>query len=313
MRDFVFILSVCLIAVDAAAGLSIAVDTAEVPAAADAQLSVIVSGGDDFTDLQFVVLIEDGGVELGGVATGPAVTAVDFSTGILAAGTATDAGSVPLSPFFQIDGVPQQPGDGLVAVLTLDTSALNIGDTFDLTFGDGVFDTFFALDGAPVPSAFTAPTITIVADTLPGDFDNDGDVDADDINLLFDNLGNPAFDLTNDGIADDADLDEFITNILGTFRGDANLDGEVSTPDLAILAANFSQPVIGWAEADFNGDGSVNTGDLAILASNFGLGTSPYVAASIPEPSIALAALLAPLGLARRWRHHPPHFAGLPA
>ncbi|MEM6333205.1 MAG: dockerin type I domain-containing protein [Planctomycetota bacterium] len=130
-----------------------------------------------------------------------------------------------------------------------------------------------------------------------GDFDADGDIDADDIDLLFAAIGGGdlAFDLTTDATIDSADVDELVLSILGTARGDANLDGEVSTPDLAILASGFGQPSSGWAGADFNGDGQVDTADLAILAASFGFGVSPVSSgdvAAVPEPSTALACVL---------------------
>jgi hypothetical protein len=54
-----------------------------------------------------------------------------------------------------------------------------------------------------------------------------------------------------------------------TLLGDANLDGLVNGTDLAILAANFNQPVTGWDQGDFNYGTVVNGSDLALLAANF--------------------------------------------
>ncbi|MEM6334643.1 MAG: dockerin type I domain-containing protein [Planctomycetota bacterium] len=155
--------------------------------------------------------------------------------------------------------------------------------------GQGVFQ-FSLEDGRSGLARFTIPGAELL-----GDLDLDGDVDADDIDLLFDNLGDPTLDLTDDGNTDQDDIDELINNILGTFPADANLDGQVTTFDLAILAANFGQTDQGWATADFNGDGQVTTFDLAILAANFGNGTPPVQAANtplVPEPaSLALLGL----------------------
>ncbi|MEO0587064.1 MAG: hypothetical protein AAF078_05440 [Planctomycetota bacterium] len=170
-------------------------------------------------------------------------------------------------------------------------------------------------------NAYNDPTFTVIASTtlddsfyfafydqpllaVVGDFDSDGDVDVDDVDLLFANLGDPAFDLTNDGNADQADVDELIGTILGTFAGDANLDGEVGTGDLAILAGNFAQAVTSWGQGDFNGDGLVGTGDLAILAGGFGQGVGAGEGAaavgSIPEPAVGVVGVAAGLLVGRR-------------
>ncbi|MEO0586611.1 MAG: PEP-CTERM sorting domain-containing protein [Planctomycetota bacterium] len=137
-------------------------------------------------------------------------------------------------------------------------------------------------------------TLNVTLAGVLGDFDRDDDVDADDIDIFLQNVGNRAFDISNDGVTDEADALLLINTILGTFLGDANLNGSVGTDDLAILAGNFNQSPRGWATADITGDGTVGTGDLAILAANFGQGTPPLesTAAAVPEPaSLALLGL----------------------
>ncbi|MEM6332170.1 MAG: PEP-CTERM sorting domain-containing protein [Planctomycetota bacterium] len=150
---------------------------------------------------------------------------------------------------------------------------------------------------------------TVPVPALPGDFDNDGDVDADDIDLLLTEINgsaDPAFDLTGDGITNADDLTELIEVILATRPGDANLDGQVGTPDLAILASNFGTQATSWANANFNGLDGVGTPDLAILAASFGFGTTPVSAATpaIPEPATLAITALGALGLARRRPSH---------
>ncbi len=122
----------------------------------------------------------------------------------------------------------------------------------------------------------------------PGDFDGDGDVDADDLDLLFANVGGTdlAYDLTGDGLVDSADVDEWVFNTVpigenvGTVYGDFNLDGAVDAGDLALLGTNFGAAgSFGWADGDANGDGVVDAGDLALLGSNFGTVVHP-----VPEP-----------------------------
>jgi hypothetical protein len=76
------------------------------------------------------------------------------------------------------------------------------------------------------------------------------------------------------GFADGADgkvtgLSSGQIEVKYTLLGDANLDGLVNGSDLALLAANFNQPVTGWDQGDFNYGTVVNGSDLALLAANF--------------------------------------------
>jgi T5SS/PEP-CTERM-associated repeat protein len=85
-------------------------------------------------------------------------------------------------------------------------------------------------------------------------------------------------------------------------RGDANLDGAVSFPDLVALAQNYnnSTGAAVWTMGDFNYDGNVTFPDLVALAQNYGgaLPSSPIAGAlaafqadldaavaSVPEPA----------------------------
>jgi len=136
----------------------------------------------------------------------------------------------------------------------------------------------------------------------PGDFDVDGDVDADDIDALSAALlANSDFfiyDLNEDTVVNALDKDYLIQTILGTDYGDANLDGSVSIGDVGILANNFGATGVGWAQGDFNGDGDVTVGDIGILANNYNNATSSQ---PIPEPtSLILLGLASWACLGRR-------------
>ncbi len=105
--------------------------------------------------------------------------------------------------------------------------------------------------------------------TLPGDFDEDGDVDGDDIDLMGDYIRtgvaptSAEFDLSDDGVTggpggfviDVLDLDYLIRFLV-----------ETSAVDLA------GNPIFGTEYGDFDLNGEVDYDDEATLLSNFGLG-----------------------------------------
>lgn len=129
--------------------------------------------------------------------------------------------------------------------------------------------------------------------TLLGDINQDGVVDASDIDDLAYNFGysDNFTDINLDGTTDLQDVDDLLAIVFGSVRGDANLDGMVDLLDLSALASSFEDSG-GWADGDFNLDGVVDLLDLSILASHFGFAGVAVV------PSPGSACLLAPMGLA---------------
>ena len=113
-----------------------------------------------------------------------------------------------------------------------------------------------------------------------GDLDFDGEVNADDIDLLRSQAGNAAYDLDGDSDTDLDDLEYLIENLVewndgaggsgvGTLIGDFNLDGTVNATDLALLQASYGTTT-GWANGNTNMDAVVNATDLARLQQRFG-------------------------------------------
>lgn len=107
-----------------------------------------------------------------------------------------------------------------------------------------------------------------------GDFNGDNMVNSLDIDLLAAQLGNPSanlsFDLTDDNTLDARDLDMLVIEILGTRRGDTNLDGVVGQMDFKVLAENFGSTASGWSAGDSDGDGDIDFRDFVQLSINFG-------------------------------------------
>ena len=143
----------------------------------------------------------------------------------------------------------------------------------------------------------------------PGDFDEDGDVDGDDVELLCANMGDAAYDLDGDGDADEDDLILMIETLvelqdgsgrIGTQRGDMNLDGLINGTDLAIMGVGYGGSG-GYATGNLNCDALVNGTDLAILAANYGYTAPP---APVPEPASAAMLLVGGGALLRRRRRN---------
>ncbi len=139
-----------------------------------------------------------------------------------------------------------------------------------------------------------------------GDLNDDGAIDAVDIDLLFDEIhvtGTPRlwpYDLTADDDVTTADADRLVLDILATRYGDANLDGRVNVLDLGALANHYRLPAGSWTDGDFNGDGVANILDLGLLANNYDVGGG---GAPVPAPGPAGLLLLgAPVALRKRRR-----------
>jgi hypothetical protein len=127
-------------------------------------------------------------------------------------------------------------------------------------------------DGVPGESPadvfqFSFTTVT----PLEGDFNSDQVVNAVDIDLLCQAIGNSGatsvFDLNQDQVLDTLDMDILIRDILLTEYGDANLDRFVDGTDFGIWNAHKFQ-VGGWANGDFSCDAIVDGSDFGIWNAN---------------------------------------------
>ena len=120
-----------------------------------------------------------------------------------------------------------------------------------------------------------------------GDFNQDGDVDLDDLDRYIGNIEEPAsgdlelLDLNGDGTVGANDFEQHYETLVetsnggkGTFAGDANLDGTVNVlGDAFTLVGNLGSSVTSWADGDANGDGRVDVlGDAFLLVGNLGNG-----------------------------------------
>jgi hypothetical protein len=104
-----------------------------------------------------------------------------------------------------------------------------------------------------------------------GDFNSDGQTDGADLALLCAAIQVHAsgFDLTNDMATDLMDLTIFVTSVLHTNFGDANLDGVFDSSDLVLVFQGGEYEDVGehnstWSDGDWNCDGEFGTADLVL-------------------------------------------------
>jgi hypothetical protein len=128
---------------------------------------------------------------------------------------------------------------------------------------------------------------------VAGDFNGDGRLGVGDISLLANEIlaqtHADEFDITDDGLVDHTDLNDWVHALKRTWLGDANLDGEFDSGDLVAVfeAGKYEQDVAAsWLEGDWNADGRFGTGDLVVAFEDGGYVTAAVPA--IPEPTSAV-------------------------
>ena len=140
-----------------------------------------------------------------------------------------------------------------------------------------------------------------VSISVRGDFDGDGKLTANDIDLLSAaNPTDPLFDLDHDGIVTDNDRTVWVVDLRGSYFGDANFDCVFNSNDFVqvfVFGKYETGEAAGWAEGDWNGDGYFDSNDFvtAMTAGGYELGPR-----ACPEPSGGLMLLLGFAGLMRR-------------
>jgi hypothetical protein len=118
---------------------------------------------------------------------------------------------------------------------------------------------------------------------VTGDFDGDGRVSADDVDLLCAAIAHQdlKFDLNRDSVVDREDQDFLLEQILGTTRGDVDLNGRFDSSDLVSVfqSGQYEDSVAGnsgWREGDWNCDGEFTSSDLVAAFADGG-----YIAEAI--------------------------------
>ena len=142
-----------------------------------------------------------------------------------------------------------------------------------------------------------------------GDFDGDNLIGVTDIDLLAETIrqgtNDPSFELDGSEGVDFGDMTFLVEEVIGTWFGDSNLDGEFGTADLIQIfqAGEYEDSIAAnstWAEGDWNGDQEFDTGDLimSFQSGGFEIGQRTKVA-SVPEPASWAFCLFAGIAILR--------------
>lgn len=200
-----------------------------IPNRAGQTITIMVSGGEQVSGLDFCAQIGDGGPELDVLdlpagTDGPAFAAVDLKTGTIFNGVSsaqTDNGSIPQVVFYSIViGENDNPvaAAGKLATLTIDTTGFSSGN-WDLLLKNVLGDPYNSTNFPGFSTSITNGSISIAA---AGDSNRDGLVNTAD-----------AIRLAANWLSDDN---------VDWAEGDFNADGRVDDADAAIMAANWSGP-----------------------------------------------------------------------
>ncbi len=178
--------------------------------------------------------------------------------------------------------------------------------TFDCAGGDVGTDYFFvgliddlsiwneSLDQATIQLIMTEGVAAAAGGGQPGDFNQDGVLDEQDIDALTMEVlsggTGAAFDVNQDGAVTDDDRLYWVDELKMTYMGDSNLDGEFSSADLVqvLSAGQYEDAIDGnstWATGDWDGNADFNSSDFvtALAAGGYEIGPRAAVSA-VPEP-----------------------------
>ena len=187
--------------------------------------------------------------------------------------------------FFLENDAPENGAYGIKIAITTGNEQLIDSDPVFMVFNYGLDSSTFETSLQQFEALLDSPG-------LLGDFDNNGVLDAQDIDListaLRENSTDPQFNINEDGVVDENDRTHWIESIRSTYLGDSNLDGEFSSTDFVLVfqAGEYEDGVAGnstWAEGDWNGDGDFDTSDFVGAFQAGGYERGPRQVIAVPE------------------------------
>lgn len=148
---------------------------------------------------------------------------------------------------------------------------------------------------------------------VPGDFDGDGELTVDDIDLLTAasaaDTNEPKYDLNQDALVNGDDVYIWAKDLKRTWIGDADVNLEFNSGDFvqAFAAGKYEidEPAV-WSQGDWDGSGRFDSGDFIAAFSDGGYEIGPRTnlnaVSAVPEPSAVLLLALGMMGLVARSR-----------
>ncbi len=171
----------------------------------------------------------------------------------------------------------------------------------------------------PLTIAISGKGFGSAAVPLWGDLDGDSLLSVADLDRLAEltraGTPNEGADLDGNGTLDFADRVILVHDLLGTFFGDANLDGQFDSTDLikAFQGGLYESPLdvlATWTTGDWDGNGRFESQDLIVAFRDGGFEAGPPLAMAVPEPTawyLWLAASLPAALLAQNRRRRLPN------